>query len=141
MGVPVVAFSLKDRSCHEEFKVSKMLRRFGWIVPAYPMPEGAKDVLVLRVVIREDFSGTLGDRLVLDIVKVMGELDSSIPIPPKKSERMVRLEDGKKETSEKKTAEVTTKREIGSYWGNITSGRSKVKLAANVGGGSVNVVA
>ncbi|KAE8648289.1 glutamate decarboxylase 4 [Cucumis sativus] len=142
MGVPVVAFSLKDRSRHDEFKVSEMLRRFGWIVPAYPMPEGAKHVLVLRVVIREDFSRTLADRLVVDIVKVMGELDSSVPIPPipKKSEKMVRLENGQKKRSGKKTGEVTTKREIGAYWGNITTG-TKIKLAANLGGPSVNVIA
>ncbi|XP_023550649.1 glutamate decarboxylase 3-like [Cucurbita pepo subsp. pepo] len=76
MGVPVVAFSLKDRSRHDEFEVSKMLRRFGWMVPAYPMPEGAKHVSVLRVVIREDFSRILAGCLVQDIVKVLEELDS-----------------------------------------------------------------
>ncbi|KAL9381494.1 hypothetical protein Peur_027151 [Populus x canadensis] len=55
-GVPLVAFSLKDRSTHNEFEVSDMLRRFGWIVPAYNMPPDAQHVTVLRVVIREDFS-------------------------------------------------------------------------------------
>ncbi|KAG7016685.1 Glutamate decarboxylase 2, partial [Cucurbita argyrosperma subsp. argyrosperma] len=82
MGVPVVAFSLKDRTRHDEFEVSEMLRRFGWMVPAYPMPEGAKHVSVLRMVIREDFSRTLAGRLVQDIVKVLGELDS---LPPNKN--------------------------------------------------------
>lgn len=74
-GVPLVAFSLKDRSKHNEFEVSKMLRRFGWIVPAYTMPADAQHVTVLRVVVREDFSRTLGERLVLDITKVLNELD------------------------------------------------------------------
>ena len=136
MGVPVVAFSLKDRSRHDEFEVSEMLRRFGWIVPAYPMPEGAKHVSVLRVVIREDFSRTLAERLVLDIVKVLAELDT---LPPKKGEKMESLENGKKETSGKKSAE-ETEREIATYWRNITNAR-KIKLAATMAGPSVTVVA
>ncbi|KAK8942074.1 Glutamate decarboxylase 1 [Platanthera guangdongensis] len=75
-GVPLVAFSLKDRSRHDEFEVSDYLRRFGWIVPSYTMPPDAQHVTVLRVVIREDFCRTLAERLVLDIKKVLHELDS-----------------------------------------------------------------
>ncbi|XP_023522271.1 glutamate decarboxylase 3-like, partial [Cucurbita pepo subsp. pepo] len=131
MGVPVVAFSLKDRSRHDEFEVSEMLRRFGWIVPAYPMPEGAKHVSVLRVVIREDFSRTLAERLVLDIIKVLAELDT---LPPKNSGKSRSLEDGKKEKAKE------TEREIASYWRNITKAR-KIKLAANQAGPSVTVIA
>ncbi|XP_022146312.1 glutamate decarboxylase 4-like [Momordica charantia] len=134
VGVPVVAFSLKDRSRHDEFEVSEMLRRFGWIVPAYPMPEGAKHVSVLRVVIREDFSRTLAERLVLDIVKVLAELDT---LPPKNSSE--NGEKGKIESGVKKTAE-ETEREIATYWRNITKAR-KIKLAANQTGPSVTVVA
>lgn len=76
IGVPLVAFSLKDNRRHNEFEVSEMLRRFGWIVPAYTMPADAQHVTVLRVVIREDFSRTLAERLVLDIIKVLHELDA-----------------------------------------------------------------
>ncbi|KAL5995458.1 hypothetical protein ACLOJK_025520 [Asimina triloba] len=75
-GVPLVAFSLKDNSLHNEFEVSEYLRRFGWIVPAYTMPPDAQHITVLRVVIREDFSRTLAERLVIDIVKVLHELDA-----------------------------------------------------------------
>ncbi|KAL9995469.1 putative glutamate decarboxylase [Helianthus debilis subsp. tardiflorus] len=75
-GVPLVAFSLKDHSVHNEFEISDMLRRFGWIVPAYTMPADAQHITVLRVVIREDFSRTLADRLVNDIGKVLHELDT-----------------------------------------------------------------
>ncbi|PRQ41315.1 putative glutamate decarboxylase [Rosa chinensis] len=80
IGVPVVAFSLKDRSHYDEYMVSEHLRRFGWIVPAYSMPEDAKHVALLRVVIREDFSRTLAERLVLDITHVLKELDK-LPLP------------------------------------------------------------
>ncbi|GMH17884.1 hypothetical protein Nepgr_019725 [Nepenthes gracilis] len=76
IGVPLVAFSLKDNSYHTEFEISDMLRRFGWIVPAYTMAPDAQHVTVLRVVIREDFSRTLAERLVIDIEKVLHELDT-----------------------------------------------------------------
>ncbi|KAH6796968.1 glutamate decarboxylase [Perilla frutescens var. hirtella] len=75
-GVPLVAFSLKDNSRHNEFEISEMLRRFGWIVPAYTMPPDAQHVTVLRVVVREDFSRTLAERLVMDIEKVLHDLNS-----------------------------------------------------------------
>ena len=75
-GVPLVAFSLKDNSRHNEFEVSDLLRRFGWIVPAYTMPPDAQHITVLRVVIREDLSRTLAEHLVLDIQKVLQELDT-----------------------------------------------------------------
>lgn len=76
VGVPLVAFSLKDNSRHDEFEISEMLRRFGWIVPAYTMPPNAEHVTVLRVVIREDFSRTLAERLVIDIERVLHDLDA-----------------------------------------------------------------
>lgn len=79
-GVPVVAFSLKDTSQYDEFKISEMLRRHGWIVPAYPMPPGAQHIKVLRVVIRAEFSRTLAERLAIDIKNVMHELQK---LPPK----------------------------------------------------------
>jgi glutamate decarboxylase len=74
-GVPLVAFSIKDSSACTVFDVSDNLRRFGWIVPAYTMPPNAEHVAVLRVVIREDFSRSLAERLVSDILKVVQELD------------------------------------------------------------------
>ena len=85
VGVPLVAFSLKDHSFHNEFEISEMLRRFGWIVPAYTMPADAQHITVLRVVIREDFSRTLAERLVADILKVLHELDT---LPSKISRKM-----------------------------------------------------
>jgi len=78
-GVPVVAFSLKDRRQYDEYKISEMLRRHGWIVPAYPMPPAAQHVIVLRVVIRAEFSRTLAERLAFDIHNVLHELEK---LPP-----------------------------------------------------------
>ncbi|GFP99066.1 glutamate decarboxylase [Phtheirospermum japonicum] len=82
IGVPLVAFSLKDSSKYTVFQIAESLRRFGWIIPAYTMPPDAEHVAVLRVVIREDFSHGLAERLVFDIEKVVRELEE---LPPRVS--------------------------------------------------------
>ena len=106
-GVPLVAFSLKDSSRHNEFEISDFLRRFGWIVPAYTMPPDAQHVTVLRVVIREEFSRTLAERLVLDIEKVMYQLDalpSRLPPPPPPAQLV------------RKKSELETQRSVTEAW-------------------------
>ncbi|CAK9864475.1 unnamed protein product [Sphagnum jensenii] len=75
VGVPVVAFSLKDRSEHDEFEIADGLRRYGWTVPAYTMAPDAEKVSLLRVVVREDFSRSLGERLITDLKRVLQSLD------------------------------------------------------------------
>nr|ACN41071.1 unknown [Picea sitchensis] len=76
VGVPLVAFSLKDNSKHDEYEIADHLRRYGWIVPAYTMAPDAQQVTLLRVVVREDFNRSLAERLVRDIEKVLHELDA-----------------------------------------------------------------
>ncbi|TYH03254.1 hypothetical protein ES288_A09G205600v1 [Gossypium darwinii] len=88
IGVPLVAFSLKDSSKHTVFEIAENLRRFGWILPAYTMPANAQHVAVLRAVIREDFSHGLAKRLVAHIEQVLKEMDG-LPsrLQHKKTER------------------------------------------------------
>ncbi|RRT67443.1 hypothetical protein B296_00018504 [Ensete ventricosum] len=112
-GVPLVAFSLKDRSRHDEFEVSDYLRRFGWIVPGYTMPPDAQHVTVLRVVIREDFSRTLAERLVLDVEKVLHELDS---LPPKKPKVNGHPHHHRNGTIPPKKSELETQRSVTDAW-------------------------
>ncbi|KAF9624737.1 hypothetical protein IFM89_013275 [Coptis chinensis] len=125
-GVPLVAFSLKDHSRHDEFEVADMLRRFGWIVPAYTMPADAQHVTVLRVVIREDFSHTLAERLVNDIEKVLLELDHH----PAKIQAVTSAaifsdeKIGGNGTTVKKTA-LETQREITDAWKKFVMDRKK----------------
>ncbi|XP_040997514.1 glutamate decarboxylase-like [Juglans microcarpa x Juglans regia] len=76
VGVPLVAFSLKDSSKHTVFQISENLRRFGWIVPAYTMAPDAQHIAVLRVVVREEFSQSLAERLVADLERVVRKLDT-----------------------------------------------------------------
>lgn len=120
-GVPLVAFSLKDNSYHNEFEVSDMLRRFGWIVPAYTMPPDAQHVTVLRVVIREDFSRTLAERLVADIQKVLHELDS---LPSKVTAKLSSEENVEHGKIVKKTA-LEVQREITTVWKKFVADRKK----------------
>ncbi|XP_049392594.1 glutamate decarboxylase 4 [Solanum stenotomum] len=113
-GVPLVAFSLKDNSLHNEFEVSETLRRFGWIVPAYSMPADAQHVTVLRVVIREDFSRTLAERLVFDIVKVLHELDT---LPARLSAKMEEVgEENLVIKNNGKKTEIEVQREVTDFW-------------------------
>lgn len=120
-GVPLVAFSLKDSSSHTEFEVSDYLRRFGWIVPAYTMPPDAQNVTVLRVVIREDFSRTLAERLVGDIVKVLEELDA---IPARVTCKLAASVDSSEGKLVKKTA-IEVQREITTAWKKFVQNKKK----------------
>lgn len=76
VGVPVVAFSLLDNSDHNEYEISHQLRHYGWTVPAYTMAADAQHVTLLRVVVREDFSRSLSDRLLTDIKRVLAYFDA-----------------------------------------------------------------
>lgn len=124
VGVPLVAFSLKDNSSHNEFEVSDMLRRYGWIVPAYTMPADAQHITVLRVVIREDFSHTLAERLVQDIQKVLHDLDT---LPARVQAKMeIHQQQNNGNGKAKKTALETTL-EITTAWKKLVADGKKKK--------------
>ncbi|XP_061976874.1 glutamate decarboxylase 4-like isoform X1 [Populus nigra] len=131
IGVPLVAFSLVDKSWgHDEFEIAETLRRFGWIVPAYTMPADAKHITVLRVVIREDFSRTLAERLVRDITKVLHELDSlpaklsaKISVKSEENGKNNDTEAGKNGTTVVKKTAIETQREITTYWKNFVTAK------------------
>ncbi|WCJ25148.1 glutamate decarboxylase [Euphorbia peplus] len=120
VGVPLVAFSIKDNSEHNEFELSDMLRRYGWIIPAYAMPPDAQHVTVLRVVIREDFSRTLAERLINDIQKVMHELSC---LPSRQCGKVTVSGDGN--VVIKKTA-LETQREVTTLWRKFVMEKKKM---------------
>ncbi|CAI9113289.1 OLC1v1013862C1 [Oldenlandia corymbosa var. corymbosa] len=120
VGVPLVAFSLKDSTRYTVFQIAESLRRFGWIIPAYTMPPNAERIAVLRVVVREDFSHSLAQRLVSDIEKVMKELDD---LPPRAIMKAVHVAAVADETEgykgnggHLKKSVTDTQREVASYW-------------------------
>ncbi|PKA49600.1 Glutamate decarboxylase 1 [Apostasia shenzhenica] len=117
VGVPLVAFKLKDNSQqHNVFEIADSLRRFGWIIPAYTMPADAQHVAVLRVVIREDFSRGLAERLVADIGRVLLELDD-LPSRIMKTGSLSAAESSASSGEALLKKSVTqTRREITAYW-------------------------
>ncbi|KAK4717134.1 hypothetical protein R3W88_015472 [Solanum pinnatisectum] len=123
IGVPLVAFSLKDNSRHNEFEISEHLRRFGWIVPAYTMPANAEHVTVLRVVIREDFSRTLAERLVADIEKVLHELDT---LPARVTAKLAATAEGEVSSGHKKSP-MEVQLEITNVWKKFVAEKKKTK--------------
>lgn len=116
VGVPVVAFSLKDSTSYTVFQISESLRRFGWIVPAYTMPADAEHIAVLRIVVREDFSYSLAERLLSDIQKVVKELDQ---LPPRAVVKEAHVTVDDLHINSKKSV-VEKQREICSYWRRIS---------------------
>ncbi|CAJ2667233.1 unnamed protein product [Trifolium pratense] len=121
IGVPLVAFSLKDSSQHTVFEIADHLRKYGWIVPAYTMPADAQHIAVLRVVIREDFSCSLAERLVSDIVKVVNHLDT---LPSALSSKSAHVAVIASETSKEVKKDITeTQAEIARYWKKLVDGK------------------
>ena len=78
-AIPVVAFRLSGDFGYNEKDVSAALRSYGWQVPAYTMPDGAQDITVLRVVVREGFSADLARSLWTDLHAVIDHLDAIQP--------------------------------------------------------------
>ena len=82
-AIPVLAFKLRDEvTGYSVFHVSDELRRHGWQVPAYTMPEDATEVAVLRIVVREGFDMDLADALIGDLQKAVEHLESYEPRHP-----------------------------------------------------------
>jgi glutamate decarboxylase len=49
------------------YDLADKLRQRGWLVPAYPMPRNRGDLVVQRIVVKEDFSRDLAERLLEDL--------------------------------------------------------------------------
>lgn len=123
VGVPLVAFSLKDSSKHTVFEISEGLRKFGWIVPAYTMPANAENVAVLRVVVREDFSHSLVERLISHIEEVLEEIDS---LPSRVSTKTAHVIPMVNETQGDKPLKKSvreTQEEVTRHWKRFVKGR------------------
>jgi glutamate decarboxylase len=75
-GIPAFAFKIRDetKTGFSVYDVSDALRAHGWLVPAYPMPEGMEDLSVLRIVVRNGFSRDLAGMLVRDLALVTDNL-------------------------------------------------------------------
>ncbi|KZT44602.1 glutamate decarboxylase [Sistotremastrum suecicum HHB10207 ss-3] len=73
-GLPVVAFRFSDdfKAKYPDVQqkwIQTLLRAKGWIVPNYELAPGLDQVEILRVVVRENMTESLIDRLVTDLVR------------------------------------------------------------------------
>lgn len=74
-GLPVIAFKFSDvfRENHPDIQqkwIQTLLRSKGWIVPNYELAPDLQNVEILRVVVRENTSEALIERLVSDIIEI-----------------------------------------------------------------------
>ena len=79
-GLPLVAFRLDpdDNVTFDEFAIAHQLRERGWVVPAYTMAPHSEKMKLMRVVVREDFTKSRCDALVVDIklaLSTLSEMD------------------------------------------------------------------
>ena len=91
-GLPLVAFRIdkKMNKHYDEFALAHQLRGRSWVVPAYTMAPHTKDLKMLRVVVREDFSKSRCDQLLCDIKLCMQLLDEMDKDAIKKQEDYIR---------------------------------------------------
>ncbi|CAK4508322.1 unnamed protein product [Aphanomyces euteiches] len=74
--MPLVAFSLKDSSKYTCFDIQDKVRSRGWILPAYTCPKEAESLVIMRVVVKQNFTQPMADMLVQDIVRAVEYLEA-----------------------------------------------------------------
>lgn len=88
--LPIVALKLKRVQKWDLFDLTAKLRERGWIIPAYALPPDAEDVVIIRVVVKENFSRDMADMLSDDFVNAITALNKSKPkkkAKPKKGKK------------------------------------------------------
>ncbi len=66
--LPVVAVKLKEKHNFDLYDLSEKLRQRGWIIPVYSLPPNAEKIVIMRMVVRENFSRGMADILLKDFV-------------------------------------------------------------------------
>ena len=82
--IPVFAWRLKPGHTDKWtlHHLSERLRMAGWLVPAYPMPDGLADLTVQRIVVRNGFTRDLAASFLEDLQAAVSFLDSAdAPFP------------------------------------------------------------
>ncbi|MEM0133057.1 glutamate decarboxylase [Acidiplasma sp.] len=72
--IPVITFKQKHEDSFNLFDLSSELRKFGWIIPAYSLPENASDTVLMRIVVRESFSRDMADLLINHIRQAVNNI-------------------------------------------------------------------
>jgi len=73
--IPVFCWTMDDEYAKTAdftlYDLAERLRQRGWLVPAYPMPKNRESLIVQRIVVKENFSRDLADRLLDDLRRVV----------------------------------------------------------------------
>ncbi len=77
--LPTVVVKLINDQTFTAYHISDQLRKNGWIVPAYSLPLHADHIVVLRMVIKENFSRDLAEKLLNDILAAIDYLQKNPP--------------------------------------------------------------
>lgn len=73
--MPLVAFCLNDSSRYTCFDIQNKLKSRGWIVPAYTCSQGAENLVIMRVVVKQNFAYHMANMLVTDIMRAIELLE------------------------------------------------------------------
>jgi glutamate decarboxylase len=69
--IPVFCWKMNDEyaktASFSLYDIAEKLRERGWLVPAYPMPANRSDLVVQRIVVKEDFSLDVAEMLLGDL--------------------------------------------------------------------------
>ena len=85
--LPVVAVKLKNKVNFTLYDLSDKLRERGWIIPAYSLPPNAQETVIMRVVVKENFSRDMIDILYEDIIDAYKKLEGKEEAVEKKPEK------------------------------------------------------
>lgn len=67
------------------YDLSDEILSHGWQVPAYPLPENMQDVIINRIVVRQDLSQDLATQLIADIKRSIAKLNQMYQDNPSES--------------------------------------------------------
>ena len=83
--MPIICYKLKPDATYRDgtkvvwnlYDLSDRLRMHGWQVPAYPLPDGAEEVTVQRIVCRADLTFNLAEAFVMDFRESLEDLKNA----------------------------------------------------------------
>ncbi|KNZ42189.1 glutamate decarboxylase [Acetobacterium bakii] len=78
-NIPIVCWKMKADANREWslYDLADRVRMNGWQVPAYPLPANMTDIIIQRVVIRQDLSMQLAELFINDLKEGIHELDNA----------------------------------------------------------------
>ena len=83
--MPIVCYKLKEGAKYRDgtpvvwnlYDLSDRLRMHGWQVPSYPLPDGAGEVTVQRIVCRADLTYNLAEAFLKDFLQCLNDLKNA----------------------------------------------------------------